>query len=279
MEQEKKTDTFEGAIGRNVPSTTEEKEEDLLETLYLWWKDGRSITIPEICIRLNMTKRELGFLLKKMIKHGYLKETEKNEEIVLTAFGKAQGAECLARHKYLTQFLQMVCGLTEDKARENACRMEHVISGEVVQGICDFLKNGDTYDRVIRGMNLGQMYEDGVYQFCMGIYRTEKRYPRILADEFDSFSELVTLEVNGEKSSFCLQKKQEDCSGNLWYQCEDGWKRAESTEKGFHIPTEIFAYTISPASLITEGDGMIAFTNGESLPKESDCRELNLHIW
>lgn len=279
MEQGKKKDTFGGAIGRNVPSTTEEREEDLLEKLYLWWKDGRSVTIPEICIRLHMTKREVAFLMKKMIKHGYLKETDKNEELVLTAFGKAQGAECLARHEYLTQFLQLVCGLTDDQARENACRMEHVISGEVVQGICDFLKNGDTYDRVIRNMNLGQRYEDGVYQFCMGIYRTEKRYPRILADEFYSFLEQVWLKVGEGKSGFCLQKKKKEEPENLWYKCEGGWKKAEDTEEGFYIPTEVFAFTVSWTSLITEGDGMIAFTSGENLPKEADCRELNIHLW
>ena len=279
MEREKKTNIFNGKIGYNIPSSNEEKEEDLLEILYIYWKNGKAITIADLCVRLNMTRRELNLLIRQMVHHGYLEETEKNADLRLTEFGKTQGLECFDRHQYLTQFLQMVCGLDKDQAQDNACRMEHVVSGEVIQGICDFLKYGDTYDRVVQDFKLHSMYEAGSYVFCMGIYCTEKRYPRILADEFYEFSDEIYLEVGEDACFFYLRPKLEKQRQYLWYKESSGWKQACLTEKGFMIPADIFTFTVSSAVPITEGDGMIAFTDGECEPTEEDCRELNVHIW
>lgn len=49
---------------------------------------------------------------------------ESGQSLTLTAFGKAQGAECLSRHQNLTQFLEMVCGVDEETAEVNACRLD-----------------------------------------------------------------------------------------------------------------------------------------------------------
>ena len=39
--------------------------------------------------------------------------------------GKLEGMECLARHEKLTQFFQMVSGMDQQRAQEDACRVEH----------------------------------------------------------------------------------------------------------------------------------------------------------
>lgn len=279
MERAAKPDGFRGEIGQNIPSTNAEKEEDLLEVLYLWWKSEKTVTPSEICIQLDITRRELKYLVRQMAKHGYLKETQDCFCMELTDFGKSQGAECVDRHQYLSQFLQMVCGLEEKKAYEDACRMEHVISREAVQGVCEFLKYGDTYDRVMRNMDLREMYESGIYEFRMGIYRTEKRYPRLLADEFYHFSDKICLDVNEVESSFYLQPKPDEEDWIFWYQDHGEWKKAEREEQGYRIPSEMFAFTVSAELPITEGDVVVGFTREETEPVSSECRELNVHIW
>ena len=111
-------EAFNGEIGHNMFYTKEEREEDVLETLYLWWREGKPIRIPDICIEFDMTKRELSYIIKQMVKHGYVRRMEKDGGLELTSFGKAQGAECLARHQHLTQFIQMICGR---KPRRRKC--------------------------------------------------------------------------------------------------------------------------------------------------------------
>ena len=46
--------------------------------------------------------------------------------------------ECLARHEKLTQFFQMVSGMDQQRAQEDACRVEHYISPEGLKGIENF---------------------------------------------------------------------------------------------------------------------------------------------
>ena len=82
---------------------------------------------------MDMTRREVNFYLKQMSAHGYIArekgthtESRKSEksEISLTEFGKITGEEFQYRHEILTQFLQSV-GVSDEKAEEDACRMEH----------------------------------------------------------------------------------------------------------------------------------------------------------
>ena len=273
-------EAFNGEIGHNMFYTKEEREEDVLETLYLWWREGKPIRIPDICIEFDMTKRELSYIIKQMVKHGYVRRMEKDGGLELTSFGKAQGAECLARHQHLTQFIQMICGLDENLAEENACRMEHVVSGDVIHGICDFMKYGDSYDRIVRNANLRFFYDEGEYDFCMGIYRAEKRYPRGLADEYGFFSDEIHLKVGNEKSSFYLKKISDKGPEYLWYKAEFGWKQAESTARGFQIPTDVLTFTFGSRMLVMEGYGMIGFSDSRNTPPDSEnYRELNVHIW
>lgn len=268
---------FSGMIGYNIPSTMEEREEDLLERLYLWWKNGERINIHELCMQMDMTKQEIGALMEQMIHHGYLKETKDLEDAQLTEYGRAQGAECQDRHQYLSQFLQMTCGLDEQQAYDNACRIEHIVTGEMMQGVHEYLKFGDMYDRVVRNMDLCSMYDEGNYYFYAGIYYMEKRYPRVLADEFYQFSDKILLEVCEEKSDFYL--KDGGVSSCLWYADNRRWKQAEMTEQGFRIPTNVFTFTFSTTLPVTEGNCVIAFANPGELPRDENCRDLNVHIW
>lgn len=268
-----------GEIGRNVPPSEEEKEEDLLEMLYLWWGKGKALTVIDIVIETGMKKREVNTLIKRMVKHGYLADPDGNTELRLTDFGKAQGAECVSRHEKLVQFLQMVSGMDEEEAGEDACRLEHVISKKGIQGISDFLKYGDVYDRIIRNPDFLSLYGEGKHEMCMGIYYAEKRQPRILAKEFAWFEDELILEAGNDGGHFhlCLLDKDRPCT--LWYRKEDTWEKAERTENGYRIPARIFTYRISAAVPVMEGMAMIAFPDGEQKPAAMDCRELNVHLW
>ncbi len=273
---------FMGQIGYNVPMNREEREEDLLELMYEWWKKGRVLSTVDLAVELGITKRELNTYVKRMVTHGYLEEPTPGMELKLTDFGKIQGLECISRHQNLTQFLQMVSGMELEEAQENACRLEHVINKKAVQGITDFIKYGDVYDRILTNNDLRFMYEDGVYETCMGIYYVEKRHPRILAPEHDWFEDESVLVIKEGKSKFLLNliaEKAETAETVIWYHSNGTWIKAMRSEKGFQLPADIFTFTVSAAVPVVEGVIMIALTKGENEPAVTDCRELNVHMW
>lgn len=272
-------DGFQGKIGQNVRKSRTEIEENILRLLYEWWVQGRQLTRDMVCEKMEMTRRKLAYYITSMTDHGYLEKTAGQEILLLTDFGKEQGADCHCRHQSITHFIQMTCGLDEEDAAENACRMEHVISGDVIEGIYHFLRTGEIYDSVVRNMDFHTRYAVGRYTFSMAIYQMDRRYPRVLAEEYSDFDESIIVEVGEKESYIYLRPVREERQTFLWYRREDLWRRAEKTGKGYRIPAEIFVVTSNGKVPVTEGEGMIAFTEKEMLPREEHCRELNIFLW
>lgn len=279
----KETDT-------QLPSSRREIEEDMLEQICLIANAGAEITVEKLCDRMDMNRREVNFYLKQLKTHGYVvreKETYAGLQgrvaesgIFLTELGKITGEEFQYRHEILTQFLQFV-GVSEEKAEEDACRMEHVISEETVQQICNFVDYGDTFERILKQSDLRSWYRPGSYQFLMGIYQIEKTYPRRFAREFKRFSENIRLHVTEDESSFELIKREGEASDqNLWYKDpEQGWIQAEERMENPRIPSGAFKFLTRCQDPIIEGVALIAFTRKGEKPVDWNSRELDVHIW
>lgn len=283
FEEIKETDT-------QLPSSRREIGEDMLEQICLIANAGAEITVEKLCDRMDMSKREVTFYLKQLKTHGYVvreKDTctglqgrGAESGIFLTELGKITGEEFQYRHEILTQFLQFV-GVSEEKAKEDACRMEHVISEETVQQICNFVDYGDTFERILKQSDLRSWYRPGSYQFLMGIYQIEKTCPRRFAREFKHFSENIWLHVTEDESSFELIKREGEASSqNLWYKDpEQGWMQAEERMGNPRIPSGAFKFLTRCQDPIIEGVALIAFTRKGEKPVDWNSRELDVHIW
>ena len=273
-----------------LPSSRREIEEDMLEQICLIANAGAEITVEKLCDRMDMSKREVTFYLKQLKTHGYVvreKDTctglqgrGAESGIFLTELGKITGEEFQYRHEILRQFLQFV-GVSEEKAEEDACRMEHVISEETVQQICNFVDYGDTFERILKQPDLRSWYRPGSYQFLMGIYQIEKTCPRRFAREFKHFSENIWLHVTEDESSFELIKREGEASSqNLWYKDpEQGWIQAEERMGNPRIPSGAFKFLTRCQDPIIEGVALIAFTRKGEKPVDWNSRELDVHIW
>ena len=136
----KKDTEFTAGTGDIMPSSRRETEEDMLEQFCILANKRMEITVPDICRRMDLTRREVNFYLKQMVLHGYILPPKEKENIVLTEFGRITGEEFRYRHEIFTQFLQFV-GVQSDRAEEDACRIEHVISKESFEAIKNHLKN------------------------------------------------------------------------------------------------------------------------------------------
>ena len=131
----------------NIEKTDQEKEEDLLEYIYRQDRQNRFLTASEYAIEEDLYAKEAARLVRNLVKKGYLQASSQKGVMMLTENGYLKGIDCLARHEKLTQFFQMISGMTQEKAQEDACRLEHYISSEALEGIDHFLQFGDVYDR------------------------------------------------------------------------------------------------------------------------------------
>ena len=66
-------------------------------------------------------------------KDGYI-EMNKNGKLTLTEAGRMKAEKIFTRHKILTEALKDL-GVEDRSAEENACRIEHVITDDVIEAI------------------------------------------------------------------------------------------------------------------------------------------------
>lgn len=115
-----------------------ESGENYLETILILSK--RNGTVRSIDIA-----RELGFSKPSVSRAvGILKEeglivVDGSGYIELTPSGKEKAESVYDRHTQLTRFLVETAGVSHERAEEDACRIEHIISEETYQGIKRFL--------------------------------------------------------------------------------------------------------------------------------------------
>lgn len=255
-----------------------ELEEDLLEYVYRKWRQGRQITSKEYARTTGITGYEAAGLVRSLVTKGFLYEPE-NNNLELTEKGKLEGMDCLARHEKLTQFFQMVSGMDQERAQEDACRVEHYISPEGLKGIEHFLQYGDVYDRVYDDMDLYTFYGDGEFPMAFGLYEPERRNPRFLAAEYEKLEHSAILRIKKSENCFLLRTKKEESLGFVWYRREEEWIQAKKEKDVYQLPTDIFTYNANTGIPITEAVAIIAITRFDQKPLQIDYRELNIHVW
>ena len=260
---------------RSMPLSLEEQEENILRYLYNIWQKGGEMTKSSLEKAMNIEQDSLQECLEEMVVQGYIDKN--NDNVFLTTFGKEKGAEYARRHNGLTQFIQTICNVNEEEARENACRVEHVISKKVVQGIYDFIQYGSTYEREVTNANLALKYKVGTYLFVMDIYKPERRFPRERSNENIFFLNEIEFKVTKEKSYFYMYKKNA-YKKNIWYLLNGEWRLAKEEKKSVQIPSEAFRFSVDVNEPIIEGKALIAFSTSYTVPR-SDYRELSVHMW
>lgn len=256
-----------------------EQEEDLLKWVYQMWRQGRQVTIKDYKREKNISIAKTARLVGELSKKGLLEELQKEQCLLLTEKGKLAGLDCLARHEKLTQFFQMISGMDQEQAGEDACRAEHYISPEGLKGIENFLLFGDVYDRVYDGMDFYGSYKEGEFPMAFGLYEPERRNPRCLTGEYEKLENSALLRVDCSQRFFCLRPKEKQDIGFLWYRRGEEWIEAKKEEGEYRLPADIFRYTANAGIPITEAVAIIGITRFCQKPLAMDYRELNIHIW
>lgn len=112
-----------------------ESGEDYLEAiLVLQNQNDGTVFSVDIANHLGFSKPSVSRAMGILERDGYI-EFGLHNKILLTEKGFEKASDVYSRHQLLTKFLVMICGVPEDQAEENACRVEHDIDADVVEGI------------------------------------------------------------------------------------------------------------------------------------------------
>ena len=111
----------------------QKSSEDYLEAMLMLKEKHGYIRSVDIASQLGVTKPSVSYATKRLRENGYI-TTDADGLISLTASGMEIAARIYERHKLLTQLL-ISLGVSEETAREDACKIEHDLSIETFDAI------------------------------------------------------------------------------------------------------------------------------------------------
>lgn len=116
-----------------------ESGENYLETILMLKEKKGTVRSIDIARELNFSKPSVSRAMGILREEGFI-TMENSGEIQLTDAGRRKAEDVYSRHRLLTAFLHEVAGVSTEMAEENACRMEHILDQEVVDGISRFME-------------------------------------------------------------------------------------------------------------------------------------------
>ncbi|MBQ8684601.1 MAG: metal-dependent transcriptional regulator [Clostridia bacterium] len=115
-----------------------ESEEMYLETILLLKKENACVRSIDVATELEYSRPSVSRAVSLLQKSGYI-TVDKSGEIHFTDVGRKKATEIYERHQIITDVLVQL-GADKTVAEENACRIEHVISDELMEVLKKHLK-------------------------------------------------------------------------------------------------------------------------------------------
>lgn len=129
--QQRLIDTyFVGGIMANIY----ESGENYLELILDISKTNKDVRSIDIARRLGVSRASVSKALGVLREAGMV-EPAYYGKVVLTEAGKKRATEVRERHDLLFKYLTNVLGVSKETAEIDACRMEHILSEEVIEKI------------------------------------------------------------------------------------------------------------------------------------------------
>ena len=113
--------------------------EDYLEMILMLQKKKGYARSIDVAAALGVTKPSVSVAMKKLRENGYILMDGDNL-LSLTPAGEAIADRIYLRHTVLTQMF-VALGVSEETARQDACKIEHDLSDETFEAIRRHLEN------------------------------------------------------------------------------------------------------------------------------------------
>ncbi|MCE5300447.1 MAG: metal-dependent transcriptional regulator [Spirochaetia bacterium] len=113
--------------------------EDYIETIMLLENSNKVARVSDIGRQLSVRKASVVAAVSYLQKNGLIKH-ERYGFITLTDQGKVIADKIYRKHTSIKEFLTDVLKVPEERAKDEACCMEHSLSDESVDKLIVFLK-------------------------------------------------------------------------------------------------------------------------------------------
>lgn len=113
--------------------------ENYLEAIYELSAEGVGARVSDIAERLGVTKASTNSAMATLSDKGLI-VNEKYKEVFLTPEGRRLAQFTARKHHVIEQFLVHVLHVDATIANQDACAIEHVISGDSVAAMETFLE-------------------------------------------------------------------------------------------------------------------------------------------
>lgn len=106
--------------------------EDYLETIYNFLQHSEKVRAVDISRELNVSRASVTEALKKLDEMK-LVNYGRYDTLSLTEDGKKYAVEVLSKHLHIQEFFEKILGADHNEACENACKIEHIISKDILE--------------------------------------------------------------------------------------------------------------------------------------------------
>ena len=116
-----------------------ENLEDYLETILELEKANKVARSKEIAAKMGVMRGSVTGALKSLAERNLI-NYEPYSYITLTAKGKELASEIARKHSVIKDFLKNVLLIDDERAEDNACRMEHAMDRAAVERLVQFIE-------------------------------------------------------------------------------------------------------------------------------------------
>ena len=115
-----------------------ESAEDYLESILVLQERRGQVRSIDIVNELGYSKTSVSIAMKKLRENGYI-SLDPDGRITLNESGLAIARRVYGRHKTISK-LFVLLGVSPETASEDACKVEHDLSDETFEKICQFVQ-------------------------------------------------------------------------------------------------------------------------------------------
>ena len=123
--------------------TASETQQDYLETILTLSNDKNGVRIVDISNELQVSPPSVVEVISRLKESGFVEQPHRGL-VSLTEKGKKEAIQVYNRHEAVRRFFSEVLRLPPEVAEEDACKVEHAISKETYDKLCDFLEHLET---------------------------------------------------------------------------------------------------------------------------------------
>jgi DtxR family transcriptional regulator, Mn-dependent transcriptional regulator len=117
--------------------------EEYLETIYNMSAENEAVIGARLAEKFDVSAPTVTEMLKRLVRGGYI-EMDNKRQVTLTEAGNQAAEAVLRRHRLTERFLVDMLGMQWHQVHEEACRLEHFISGAVESRVIASLHNPTT---------------------------------------------------------------------------------------------------------------------------------------